>query len=78
MTKPNPIAAQHCFQKLAETAAKMHKERTLTGHEIATAFLGVGVGMAVTEYGPVAAAEWLRDAADHIETGENRLPDSLN
>ncbi|MEM9971522.1 MAG: hypothetical protein AAF762_10545 [Pseudomonadota bacterium] len=61
---------------MAETAAKLHRDNTLTGYEIATAFLSVGTEMARTEYGAVQAAEWLRDIADGIEasalTGRKR------
>ena len=74
----NPEVARHLFDRLAETADILRRDRVLTGHEIAVAFMGIGVTLARAEHGPMQAAEWLRDMADHVERGENALPDSLH
>ena len=74
----NPEVARQLFDRLAETAQKLRRDRVLTDHEIAVAFTGIGVTLAKAEHGPMQAAEWLRDIADHVERGENTLPDSLH
>ena len=74
----NPEVARHLFDRLAETADILRRDRVLTDHEIAVAFMGIGVTLAQAEHGPMQAAGWLRDIADHVERGENALPDSLH
>lgn len=74
----NPTVARHLFDRLAETAEGLRRDRVLTDHEIAVAFMGVGVTMAQAAHGPMQAAEWLRDIADQVERGENALPASLH
>ena len=74
----NPEVARHLFDRLAETADILRRDRVLTDHEIAVAFMGIGVTLAKAEHGPMQAAEWLRDIADHVERDKNGLPDSLH
>ena len=63
----NPEVARHLFDRLAETADILRRDRVLTDHEIAVAFMGIGVTLAKAEHGPMQAAEWLRDIADEVE-----------
>lgn len=74
----NPEVARQLFDRLAEAADKLRRNRVLTDHEIATAFMGIGITLAKAEHGPMQAAEWVRDIADHVERDENTLPDSLH
>ena len=67
----------HLFDRLAETAEKMRQERLLGDGEIAAAFLAVGLTVAKHSFGPVQAAEWLRDMADETEAEEKRLSGRL-
>lgn len=78
MTAINPTVARHLYDRLTETADKLRRDQVLTDHEIAVAFMGIGVTLAKNEHGPVNAAEWLRDIADHVELNTNGLPDSLH
>lgn len=73
MTAINPTVARHLYDRLTETADKLRRDQVLTDHEIAVAFMGIGVTLAKNEHGPVGAAEWLRDIADHIERGDMML-----
>lgn len=73
----NPIAS-HLFDKLAETADKLRCDGTVDCHNIAVAFLAVGITLARHEHGPAMAAEWLRDIADETERGDPVLNRSLN
>lgn len=57
----------HLFDKLAETAESIRQGGAMDDHQLATAFMGIGLTLAETAYGPVGAAEWLRDMADEIE-----------
>lgn len=77
-TAPDPAVASHLFDRLAETAERLRQDRLLTDHEIAVAFMSVGVTLARHAHGPMPAAEWLRDIADHVERGKNGLPDSVH
>lgn len=63
----------HLYQRLAETAESIRRGGAMTDEQVTCAFLGVGVTLAQHICGPVAAAEWLRDMADEIERGDNRL-----
>ncbi len=65
----------HLYQRLAETAESIRRGGAMTDEQAATAFLGVGVTIAAKAFGPVQAAEWLRDIADHVERGEKGLSD---
>lgn len=56
---------EHTAMRLAECAIKLR--HSLVDHEIAKAFISVGVQMATYAHGNVSAAEWLRDVADEIE-----------
>ena len=78
MTTTNPEVARQLFDRLAETADKLRRDRVLMDHEIAVALMGIGVKLAKAEHGPIQAAERLRDIADHVERGKNNLPDSLH
>ncbi len=72
-TKTNPEVARQLYDRLAETAQKLRRDRVLTDHEIAVSFMGIGVTMAKAEHGAANAAEWLRDIADHVERDEPAL-----
>ena len=63
----------HLFNKLAETAESIRQGGAMDDHQLATAFMGIGLTLAEKAYGPVGAAEWLRDMADNVEGGEERL-----
>ena len=63
----------HLFDKLAETAEGIRQDRLLSDREIATAFLAVGLTVARHSFGPVQAAEWLRDCADNVERDGGEL-----
>jgi hypothetical protein len=56
---------RYLAMKLAELAMKNRK--TMPGHDIAAAFISVGLQMAIYSHGAIAAAEWLRDIADESE-----------
>jgi len=77
MTTANPIVARHLYDRLTETATKLRIDQVLTDHEIAVAFMGIGVSLAKAEHGPAMAAEWLRDIADHVERDEPALHGKL-
>jgi hypothetical protein len=63
----------HLYQRLAETAESIRRGGAMSDHELAAVFMGVGLTLAQHTCGPVGAAEWLRDMADEIERGDNRL-----
>lgn len=51
--------------KLAEFAISQRGH--IPDHGMATAFIAIGMQLAVYAHGEVAAAEWLRDVADQVE-----------
>ena len=59
----------HLFYKLAETAESIRQGGAMDDHQLAAVFMGIGLTLAEKAYGPVGAAEWLRDMADNIENG---------
>lgn len=59
------LLTKHTAMKLAECALNLR--HSLVDHEIAKAFISVGMQMAVYAHGNMSAAEWLRDVADEIE-----------
>lgn len=65
----------HLYQRLAETAESIRRGGAMIDEQVTTAFLGVGVTIAAKAFGPVQAAEWLREFADHVERGEKGLSD---
>lgn len=60
----------HLYRRLAACAESIRQGGAMDDHQIATAFLGVGVTLAQHTRGPVGAAEWLRDMADELEREE--------
>ena len=65
-TTKDQIAA-HLFQKLTACAEDIRQGGAMTDEQVTCAFMGVAVTIAAHSFGPVGAAEWLRDAADEIE-----------
>ena len=69
-TETHDQIRDHLFEKLAETAESIRQGGVMDDHQLAAAFLGVGLTVAQHACGPVGAAEWLRDMADEIEHKE--------
>lgn len=70
MTTAEPhVLRDELFVRLVGVAEKLRTPRRLADHDLAVAFLGVGIELARASAGPVSAAEWLRDVADEIEKG---------
>lgn len=67
---------EHLFGKLAETAESIRRGGAMDDQQLAGAFLGVGVTVATGAFGPVQAAEWMRNIADQIERRDHRLRDA--
>ncbi|WP_273524570.1 hypothetical protein [Rhodosalinus sediminis] len=76
MTDTTDEIREHLFGKLAETAERIRRGGAMDDEQLAAAFLGVGVTVATRAFGPVQAAEWLRDIADQIERRDDRLRDA--
>ncbi|WP_084863718.1 hypothetical protein [Salibaculum halophilum] len=73
MTETTDEIREHLFDKLAETAESIRQGGAMDDEQLAAAFLGVGVTVSARAFGPVQAAEWLRDIADQIERRDERL-----
>jgi hypothetical protein len=70
MTDAKTAIRHHLYDKLAETAESIRQGGAMDDEQLATAFLSIGLTVANSAFGPVQAAEWLRDMADQIERDE--------
>lgn len=74
MTTDNHMKpSRDLFNRLSETASLLRQHGIMSDSEIATGFLAVGAALAQEAFGPVSAAEWLRDIADHTEASNGGL-----